>query len=234
MRTYDVVIPAAPKDANKVKFLIASARKYLRPQPQNFYVISPVRIDIEGVQWYNDTEVLDLDPNQSRFRRPPWIYQQFLKLFQTISENNQYLIVDSDLIFNREFEVFTADGKKQFFLGVDQNHRQYFNLQQELFGFGRVLNHSFISEVMMFDKVCSQAILAKWDYDVAAFYDAVCDLIGDGTQYLIADYELYGSFCRTHFPHEYALKKIRTHLSGKNSEYTDKDIQDLIDHTTYN
>jgi hypothetical protein len=83
---------------------------------------------------------------------------------------------------------------------------------------------------MMFDKVCSQAILAKWDYDVKAFYDAVCDLIGDGTQYLIADYELYGNFCWTHFPSEYSLKRIHTHLSGKNSEYTDKDIQDLIDH----
>ena len=242
MNEYEIVIPAAPKDYNKVKFAILSACTFLNPLPRAIHVITPEKLDIADVEGsysipvycHADREILGLNPNQSKFRRAPWIFQQFIKLFQNVTATDLYLVVDSDLIFNRPFDIFTKEGKKQFFLGRDQHHKPYFNLQQKLFGFRRAYNYSFISEVMLFSKTLSRHILDGFDNSVEKFYDTVCNLIDPmGEQYLIADYELYGNFCHVNFPTEYAFKKIKSELYGRSErEFTDDEIRNLIKFVT--
>ena len=220
---YDVLIPAAPKDYNKVPFVVESLR-YLEPQPQHIYVVSPDGIQVKDTIGYCDYEVLSLNPLQSKYYRPQWIFQQFIKLFQDITRESLYLVVDSDLIFNRKFEVF-PQGNRTFFLGIDQRHTPYFNLMQQLFGFGRVYPWSFISEVMLFDKSITQGITPS----VESLYTKVCDLIdSSGQDYLIADYELYGNYVTRYYPTLYHTKHIKTKLSGIYSQWNDDMISNII------
>jgi hypothetical protein len=178
------------------------------------------------VQWVNEQEVLLLNPKAAKkFNRPEWIYAMFIKMFQKYTPNQQYLVVDSDLIFNREFNVFSKMDKKQFFLGVDQNHRPYFRFSEQYLGLGREYPHSFISEIMLFDKSISQEI-ADINGGVEEFYKLCSEV--SCKECIPADYEIYGNYVYKNYPNMYDIIKIKTKLNGKYSEWTDKEIRQMM------
>ena len=248
---YEIVIPAAKKDYNKLKYVIESAQNFLVPQPKRINIIHAGHIGGAAgtsVKLIHEEEVLNLDPNIAKgFSRPPWIYQQFLKLFQDITEERMYLVIDSDLILNRKLELFNKESVPYFFLGVDQNHPPYFKYSDEMFGFGRVYNHSFISEIMMFDKVIIEALLMRFYFHqtgkygniiqvhqheqvrnqlIKVIYEKTCDKACDG--WIPADYEIYGNFVEVFNSSLYEKQKIKTNLRGKYSEWTDTDLESYI------
>lgn len=229
---YDLVIPTAPKDYNKAKFCIASAIKHLNPQPQNFFIIYPDKTDTiyinnTKINCVNELEVLNLDKNACKgINRPAWIYQQFLTLFQNASPNNYYLIVDSDLVFNRKFDLFNNE-KPQFFWGIDQHHPPYFRFLKQFFNLEKQFDHSFISDMMFFDKKICLEIVNKFG-GISEFYDlCVENMCSD---LLLSEYELYGNYVSKFYPNLYSIKEIKCSLNGKYDTWSDKEIQELIYH----
>ncbi len=256
---YEVVIPAAPKDYDKLSYVISSL-SYLNPAPQYVKVICPrsqetprIPFPMEdlitgewnklNIQCHDELDVLPgLDPNTARnFRRPPWIYQQFVKLFQDVTTTDNYLVVDADLIINRPLDLLVG-GKPKFFMGVDQNHQPYFNMSEETFGFGREYPHSFISEIMMFNKGISRRILAEffinhelehsfatmtYEEAVELLYLFVCKKACEN--WIPADYELYGNFVEKHFKDRYVKVPLKTNLKGKlQQNWTDEELEEYI------
>lgn len=246
---YEVVIPAAPKDYNKLPYLFQSLH-FLDPQPLAVHVIAPDTAVIESFKditgtifyWHDETKVLPgLDPMAAKhFRRPPWIFQQFLKLFQDVTKTDKYLVIDSDLILNRKLELF-EEGKPKFFLGVDQNHPPYFRCSQETFGFGREYPHSFISEIMMFDKeVCvnllqthlakyapAVAIIGSYEEAIQLLYTFVTERACEG--WIPADYEIYGNFVQKFYPGKYVKVHIKTNLKGKlQQNWSDDELREYV------
>ena len=63
------------------------------------------------------------------------------------------------------------DGKAKFFLGNDQNHKPYFRYSQDMFGFGREYDHSFISEIMLFDKAICNVLITEHHYHMSKIDD---------------------------------------------------------------
>lgn len=171
---YEVVIPAASKDFNKIPYLLSSLH-YLSPQMKRVTIVCD-RYDLLNDVLKNtytkyplavvyERDVLDLNPTLAyRFRRPQWIYQQFLKLFQDITETDYYLIIDSDLIFNKPLRLFSDGNRPKFFLGNDQNHAPYFRYSRDMFGFGREYDYSFISEIMLMKKSINHALLSDFHF----------------------------------------------------------------------
>lgn len=227
---YDLLIPVAPKDSNKIDFTIRSAIQYLVPKPQTIYIVgqfnnSAGKVDNIPICVMNEQEVMPLDPTAcNKFRRPQWIYQQFIKLFQDITQEN-YLVVDSDLIFNREFHLFGPS--PYFFLGNDQNHPPYFRFTQDFLGFGREYPHSFISEIMLFNKLICLEIAEKVNGYVK-LYELCAEVISDDGTYLLGDYEVYGNYVYKYYPGLYDIIKIKTQLYGKYSKWTNTEIEQLI------
>lgn len=210
--SYDVFIPVAKKDEHKLRFCVESL-KYLNPQPDNIFVVG---------EFYERT-VLNLNKNAAtNFRRPAWIYQQFLKLFQDETVNDQYLVVDSDLILLKQLDLFNEDGKPYFFLGIDQFHKPYFNYSEEVFGFGREYNHSFISEIMMMNKNLTLTMLKDavstnkyhtLEQNIENLYRYTCERARE--DWIPADYELYGNYVEKYFKTYYDKKHFKTSLAGK-------------------
>lgn len=227
---YDLIILATPKDYNKVKFCITSAVKYLNPQPQNFFIIYPdqddkIIINDTKVYCINEKKALDLDPHKCKgITRPTWIYQQFLSLFQNVSVYDNYLIVDSDLIFNRQFNLFDNE-MRQLFLGINQYHKPYFRLLKEIFDLERQIDHSFISEIMMFDKkICAEIVNCVNGID--EFYQLCSQRINKN--FLLSEYELYGNYVTKFYPKLYLHKYIKSNLNGKFNIWTDQEIRKII------
>jgi hypothetical protein len=246
---YEVVIPAAPKDFNKLPYVINSLR-YLNPQPRGFHVIAPWR-QLGDIPWrdfnylariHHDKDVLPgLNPEAAHnFRRPQWVFQQFVKLFNNVTNTDRYLIVDSDLIVNRQVDLFNEQGKPIFFLGVDQNHSPYFRCSKETFGFGREYPFSFISEIMMFDKRLIPRLLDEFRWKHGTFdsftgmAEGITELYAFVTQracedWIPADYEIYGNFVEKYFPDLYVKKHIKTNLKGKMQQnWSDEELRAYI------
>ena len=87
---FDVFIVSAPKDHNKLPYVIDSIRTNLCDSCGEIIVVSPTPIDIkiEGVKQFRDEEVLTIQRNLIP-HRPNWIFQQFLKLFQDVTKNDR-------------------------------------------------------------------------------------------------------------------------------------------------
>lgn len=260
---YDVVIPAAIKDYHKLRFCVESL-KYLNPLPKLISIVTPTKIDVEELNKVSpckvinelESDVMPLNPLEAKnFRRPRWIYQQFIKLFYSINKPDiyRYLVVDSDLILLRKLDLLT-NNKFNFFLGIDQNHKPYFNMMEECFGFGRVYHHSFISEIMLMTTSISHSILIEMYYNcirknnnipikvilsippnilIEDVYKYVCKRCCE--DWIPADYEIYGNFVEKYEPEKYNKVKFRTRLSGKHGNglppfpWTDVEIAKEID-----
>jgi len=259
---YDVVIPAAIKDYHKLRFCVESL-KYLNPLPKVISIVTPTKIDVEELNKVApckvinelESDIMPLNPLEAKnFRRPQWIYQQFIKLFYAIQkpETYRYLVIDSDLILLRKLDLIT-NNKFNFFLGVDQNHKPYFNMMEECFGFGRVYDHSFISEIMLMTNDLTFSLLLDINLNFVnknkTAYKIIFDtplnvLIEDAYKYVCerccedwipADYEIYGNFVEKYEPDKYNKVKFKTKLSGKHGNglppfpWTDVEIAKEID-----
>ena len=182
---------------------------------------------MDGVRNYNDDYVLDLDLSLCKHRRPPWLKIMFTKLFQDITKNNQYFVIDADAIFLKPFPLFSNDDKPIFFFAWEQDHQPYFNLMKKLYGYGK-LRKSFICEMMMFQRdICRELLLGM---SIEDFWAIVCGIIGDGSKYLFDDYDFYGNYCMYHYPTLYDHKDISLNMSGgRDKYYTAEEIQRAID-----
>jgi hypothetical protein len=238
MCKYEIVIPTASKDTNKVPYAIQSALQYLNPKPQQIHIIaSPIAYghlltnkNLDDVEIHREDIVVPLDPTLSRFRRPQWVYQQFIKLFNDVTDTDDYLVVDSDIIFNRPINIYSADSKPFFFLNsINHNHEPDFALLQKLFGFGREYPHTFTVEFMLIRKHIRNSIYKKWG-TIKNLYKEVCSLIThDGRPYRMNDYETYGQFTYVNFPNHYDFINIRSKLFHKYGvDWAPEEIEELI------
>lgn len=186
---------------------------------------------------HHEQDVLDFDSTAAKmFRRPQWIYQQFLKLFQNITTTDDYLILDSDLIINRPLDLLDENGKPKFFLGNDQHHTPYFKYSKDMFGFGREYDYSFISEIMLMKKSMTRRLLGNFynssnDDNIAIknLYNLTCS--GATDNWIPADYEIYGNFIEKFHSDMYTKVKIKTLMKGRyiNEPWKNEELEQYIE-----
>jgi hypothetical protein len=223
-KKYDLLIVISPKDFNKLKFLITSI-KNLNPQPENICVVSPSEIKEkhEGVTYFLDDEVLKFNRLKIK-HRPNWISQQLIKLFQNVTPNENYLVIDSDIFINKKINIFDGD-RPNFFMTLDQTHKPYFKFL-EYFGIQKLHSHSFISEIMFMNKNIIKNFLISKNYNIDLFIEKSIEIIDQNCY--ISEFELYGNLVLSNNPNLYNFKKINTKIFGKESEWLDQEIESLI------
>jgi len=74
-----------------------------------------------------------------------------LKMFQNVTKNDNFLIIESDCLILQNINFF-VDDKTIFYLTRNQNHEPYFNFSKKIMNLDRSFLHSFISEFMMYEK----------------------------------------------------------------------------------
>ena len=86
MTNYDLVIMCHPKDELKLQYSLESCIKFLNPQPENIYVVSPTKLCEPPVINILDEDAIAIKKEDIKFKRNNWIYQQFVKtLLKTIN-----------------------------------------------------------------------------------------------------------------------------------------------------
>lgn len=238
MNNYDIVLVAHEKDFNNLKFIVEYAEKNLtfdsihlilsERKPFNDLPILQT-LTSKKIFYHRESEVLKVDKTKIK-HRPNWIYQMLLKMFQNVTENENFLIIESDCVILNPISFFESD-KTIFYLCRDQNHEPYFLFNKETLGIGRELNHSFICEFMMYNKTKVNKMLESMKCkNVYDFLQIIYDKV-DQNCYL-ADYEMYGNFCYKFFPEEFIVKKIDYGFYGRESSvkefWDDNEIKFLI------
>jgi len=148
MKNYDIVIVSHEKDFNNIKFIVEYAEKNLvfdsihlilseRKEYEDLELIKT--LTTKPIHHHNETDVLTVDKGRIKYR-PNWIYQMLLKMFQNVTENDNFLVIESDCIILNDINFFDGD-KTIFHLCRDQNHEPYFNFSNKILGVGREYSH---------------------------------------------------------------------------------------------
>lgn len=231
MPNVDLFIPAAPKDYVKLPFVLDSVDRYL-PDIVSAHIVTRAAIEPIGsfrfqVHYHLDRDVLDYDYTRFQFRLT-WVYQQFLKLFQNVTED-WYLVMDADRFINRTLRLFYGEFPVMFLRDRDEYHPPYFEYSQQMIGVGKVYPHSFLSECTLYSRSFIEAMLVDGDYTPREWLERSAAIITHDC--CIADAELYGSFMYARYPDVYHLETLRDFMIGKyanQGEWTSQEVADYV------
>jgi len=237
MKKYDIVIVSHEKDFNNIKFIVEYCQKNLKfdsihlilSERKEYLDFSLLKtITDRPVFLHMESNVLKIDKSKIKYR-PNWIYQMLLKMFQNVTDNENFLVIESDCLILKKINFFEEE-KTNFYLCRDQNHPPYFNFNN-LLGFGREYDHSFISEFIMYNKKIVKDLLTKVNCsDVNDFLEIIYNNVNDNCY--PADYEIYGNFCFKYHNEKINLKHLNYNFLGRYSSispyWTDSEILNLI------
>ena len=229
---YDILILAHTKDSNVLPLTLKSIRENIKGY-NNIHVITndPSKLPIktsDKIFVHYEQDVLPADLSLFKFR-PTWVYQQLIKLLQTVTTKN-YLIIDSDMVFLKPLPIFTEQGTPNFFISSrDEFSPFYYNFNKKYFNIDKKYPHTFISEIMFFHRPFIKELftsinLLTTDQILDFFYKTV-------TQHeRLSEFELYGNFIETKYPNIYS--KYNFNCDSRASEvlnfWSPEKIQNII------
>ena len=231
---FDVLITLAEKDFLKLRFVTESIYKNIYGV-DHIYCVSnkkvPKEMVVSDVTYFLDDDVVDF--NFDRFtdvikRRKGWYVQQYIKLFQDITAD-EYLVVDSDVYFNRKVDII-KNHKPTFLFGTDQNHPPYFHFMKDLFDLERVYPFSFINEVMFFKWDIIKHMLDSLGINKYGFFElSVNELNKSNNASGFSEYELYGNYTTKYFPDAYNYTYVKTVAKARKSIWSVEEMRKYID-----
>jgi len=228
---FDVFLVCGIKDYQKLPFCVDAIKQNVVGF-DNIHICTPNKVDIDGVIWHNENDVLEIDKSRIN-HRPNWIYQQFLKLFQDVTENDYYMTIDADTIINKPMSMFTDDGKPIWNISFAQNHRQYYVYNNAMFGYERHTDHTFLADMNFFSKKIIKSMLDKFDYTVESFVEKSYGVIKSGECYP-SEADVYGNFFTKYHPDLYSIRQISSNMEGRHCSvdeavWSEDEIKNKID-----
>ncbi len=225
---YDILLLSGKKDLNKIKYVYESIVENIEGFNKVYCVCEEIpKEKVSGIYYFEDSAVLNnYDVNLFKgniYKRKGWYIQQYIKLLQNITLDD-YLVIDSDIFFNRKVKII-ENGKPNFLFGRNQMHEPYFDFIEQLLGFGKLYPYSFINEVMYFKRDILNDIFGKIGGDDKNFFNKTVEILNVMNEDAgMSEYEMYGNYVYKNFKDVYNYKKIKTHLGGKNSLWTNEDV----------
>uniref|UniRef100_A0A6M3LY57 Nucleotide-diphospho-sugar transferase domain-containing protein n=1 Tax=viral metagenome TaxID=1070528 RepID=A0A6M3LY57_9ZZZZ len=212
---FDIFLPCAPKDFNKLPFCVNAIGKYIK-EFDKIYICVPKDIpaDIKNkikvkYKLVYDSEVLPIDRNDWKFR-PNWLFQQHVKLFQEITQD-WYLTIDSDIIVNREMKFFEKN-KPIYYMGQDQFFCPYFIFQTLMIGLPKVNDHTYVADMNLIYRPIINEILERNGYNRMSFIKKSQEITDKWC--CMGEPELYGSYVKKYYPNMYIERKLKQYPYG--------------------
>lgn len=227
----DLLIPVAPKDEVKLRYVIEHAEKNL--DIKNIFVCSPhnIKEKITGVNYLNDTDIVNINDKSFITFRPNWTYQQFLKMFFKQGYSDYFFALDCDTILLKHLPLF-EENKPIWYYGWKQNHFPYFLFNKRVFNLKKSLTHTGIGDLGLFNKKIVQSFL---DSTGCTTPEELLYNIGGcmNTLFHFSEYETYANFCDQYYPGLYRFKHIEQINEGRDlnqgHNWNVNDINQAID-----
>jgi hypothetical protein len=228
LTNYDVFIPCAKKDYNKLKFLIKSLDNLIDFNGDVYICMeTDEKINIESdrkIFFYTDKQVLDLKDIVFKHRHG-WVYQQLLKLCQNITKNDNFLVIDSDIYINQPITIIEND-RVNFFISERpvNTHVPYFYFMEK-YGVKRGFKLSFINDFMLFNKTKIEnmfSLVGGKNEFIEFVYENV------SSECYPSEYELYGNFIFNNSGDYLNILTINKICNGKDALWSDDELVEYI------
>lgn len=241
-KSFDVIIPVGANDVSFVSKVVSYIMQNIKGVNSIYIITSLCYVSKlrQNLKVYSNCIVLNEDTLVSSLSlkriqsiiverggyklRSGWYFQQFLKLAFAYSKycGDYYLSWDADTLPLSDIVFF--EGDNILFNPKKEYHAPYFVALERLLGFGKVYEHSFIAEHMMFSRkiVCEMLdAIEKSKIEGTDWIDRIlnaCDFkkhTGD-----FSEFETYGSYCYVKYPELYKPRHLNTfreagYISGR-------------------
>ena len=230
---YDIIIPVGKKDVNFVprvvnlitrclsdvehiyiltnqKYIVGISRK-LRAYSQ--CVVLDENNLIEGLSFEGVKNLISRHAPQ-HVSITGWYFQQFLKLGFALSKYSKeyYLSWDADTLPLAPITFFEND--KILYNPKSENHVNYYSTMERLLGFGRIVDHSFISESMMFSSKIVREMITDIEKAPIEGEDWISKIINacdmEQSVQAFSEFETYGNYCAKYYPGLYKPRHLNT------------------------
>jgi len=219
MRPFEIFIPSHPKDHNVLPYVIERAFAYTEASHCHLVVPDPgtvAHLKSNKITIHADEDVVSFDKKKIK-HRPGWVYQQFLKLFQQVTQTDYYLCLCSDLIMNNKYPVFDGDSPVMV---VARDHRniikRYVEFNKATIGIGHRSPWNFVSDGPLYCKSLIGEMLADNGHTRESFMNHAADVINK--KCIIADAELYSSYIWAKYPGLYTAAFSKNFMNGLYNE----------------
>lgn len=243
MSAFTCMIPSLPKDYHRTKtqyhrlFECLDINKivFVGPPELEECIKTDYDTGIYGdhkIEYLNEREILPFEEiklalskqltekNKVGTSSTGWYYQQFLKMkFSDYCDGEYYLCWDADTIPLRHISMFSEDGKPYFDVKSECQSR-YFSTIQNLFGFSKVIEKSFVSEHMIFKKEFMHDMISEIEstsFEGQTFYEKIFSAAGSENIDLgFSEFETYGTWVAMRHTSAY---KLRNWKSFRNTNF---------------
>ena len=214
IENFDILIVCHQKDFQKLSMVISSVKSNIVGFDK-IHIISNGKLLSDDPQLviHNEKDILNVDLSKIKYR-PTWIYQQLLKLLQTVTKQ-WYLVIDADTIITRQISPIENGNAKFYFNQNNQNYKPYFEFSEKL-KVPKSEDNTFISEIMLFNRDYVKELFSMNELntteDILKF---IYENVDESSQ--LSEYELYGNFIEKYHPNEYEDKYIQSWGYGEGS-----------------
>lgn len=231
---FDVLIPVAQKDTRFVKTVISKINTYINGCC-NIYVITNKKNynRLKDVSKISNVQLLDennlvpelsfdivrrnmIRKGKKKLGGVGWYFQQLLKygFAKTKYANKYYLTWDADTLPLTKLSFF--DGAIPLFTKKIEYHEPYFDTMKRIFGFGKLVDYSFIAEHMIFNSSIVKEMLNSIEsnkiLEGTTWVEKIimaCDF-SDKRGNLFSEFETYGNYCHKFYPEMYGIRQLNT------------------------
>ena len=230
---FPCIIPAIPEDFNRTKdtlhylfeFLPVSKIVFIGPSSLEPLVNETDDSDLQ-IDYINENSLVPFSKVKEVFdpilaaattkaiSTVNWYYQQFLKMaYATVCKEDYYLSWDVDTIPVKKIDMFAENGKPYFDIKPEYN-TSYFVTIERLFGYTKIIQDSFISEHMLFNKDYMLEMIdeiEKTSFEGNAFYEKILSAVGtDNLKLGFSEFETFGTFVAMRHQSTYMLRKWKS------------------------
>jgi hypothetical protein len=112
MKNYDIVIVSHEKDFNNIKHIVEHCDKNLNFDSIHLILSDRVQYNDMGlletltkkpIYLHLETNVLTIDKSRLK-HRPNWVYQMLIKIFQNVTINDNFLVIESDCVILKDLK----------------------------------------------------------------------------------------------------------------------------------
>lgn len=240
----EIFIPCLEKDLINLELNITNIYKFLKHPIKRINIVSPRNKLIENfckknnVNYIFENEILDknklkINYKVNKYDRSGWLYQQLLKYsFDSISETENYLVIDADTILTIP-QVYENSGK-YILLISDEYHEPYFENYFKLTGIIPKSNLSSVAHSMIFNKIVLKNLKTHIEeHNKLNWIDSIISNIDKNELSGFSEYETYGQWVLENYSELYIReyffnKSLRSNQRKLNTNIFERNETDII------